>query len=266
MFGRQKETHMNLQTLLDREEIIDLISTYNKASFYCDLKGYADTFTPDGRYINANHGWVGFGGAEASDAIAAEYRGGTGLQHLCLDFLIDFIDKDKALVRHHMLMFQREGRSNPNQIWNTGFYYRTVVRSPHGWRFSEIISFVDRKMSDELVTNLRGLVLARPVVLNALSQLLQVSGAVILERVKTGEALASLRSGSVSESDVIETVAKAFQACAPRTNPLPMGTARALAYVLTHDQVFGAEVEDNFRAAGWEGPPTTIGPALARKA
>jgi hypothetical protein len=121
-------------------------------------------------------------------------------------------------------------------------------------------------MSDELVTNLRGLVLARPVVLNALSQLLQVSGAVILERVKTGEALASLRSGSVSESDVIETVAKAFQACAPRTNPLPMGTARALAYVLTHDQVFGAEVEDNFRAAGWEGPPTTIGPALARKA
>ena len=136
---------MNLQTLLDREEIIDLISTYNKASFYCDLKGYADTFTPDGRYINANHGWVGFGGTEASDAIAAEYRSGTGLQHLCLDFLIDFIDKDKALVRHHMLMFQREGRSNPNQIWNTGFYYRTVVRSPHGWRFSEIISFVDRK-------------------------------------------------------------------------------------------------------------------------
>ena len=47
MLGRQKETHMNLQTLLDREEIIDLISTYNKASFYCDLKGYADTFTPE---------------------------------------------------------------------------------------------------------------------------------------------------------------------------------------------------------------------------
>ena len=50
---------MDLQTLSDREEIIDLISTYNKASFYCDLKGYADTFTHDGRYINANHGWVG---------------------------------------------------------------------------------------------------------------------------------------------------------------------------------------------------------------
>jgi hypothetical protein len=49
---------MDLQTLSDRAEIIDLISAYNKASFYCDVKGYADTFTHDGRYINANHGWV----------------------------------------------------------------------------------------------------------------------------------------------------------------------------------------------------------------
>jgi len=100
---------MDLQTLSDREEIVDLISRYNKASFYCDVKGYADTFSHDGRYINANHGWVGFGGAEASDAIAAEYMNGTGLQHLCLDFLIDFVNRDMALVRHHMLMFQREG-------------------------------------------------------------------------------------------------------------------------------------------------------------
>ena len=47
---------MDLQTLSDRAEIIDLISAYNKASFYCDVKGYADTFTHDRRYINANHG------------------------------------------------------------------------------------------------------------------------------------------------------------------------------------------------------------------
>ena len=104
---------MDLQTLSDRAEIIDLISAYNKASFYCD-------------------------------AIAAEYRQRTGLQHLCLD----------------------------------------------------------------------------------------------------------------SETDVINTVAAAFQRGAPASNPLPSGTARALAYVLTHDQVFGADVEDNFRAAGWNGPPT----------
>ena len=247
---------MDLQTLSDRAEIVDLISKYNKASFYCDVKGYADTFTSDGRYINANHGWVGFGGAEASDAIAAEYRDGTGLQHLCLDYLIDFVSCDKALVRHHMLMFQREGAHNPNQIWNTGYYYRTVVRTPDGWRFSEIISFVDRKMGDELVTNLRGLVLSRPVVLNALSQLLKASGEEIVGAVKAMKPLASLREGDVSESDVISTMAAAFQKCATTSNPLPSGTARALAYVLTHEQVYGHKVENNFRAAGWEGPST----------
>ena len=249
---------MDIQTLSDRAEIIDLISKYNKASFYCDVKGYADTFTVDGRYINANHGWVGFGGPEASDAIAAEYRNGTGLQHLCLDYLIDFVEPNKAFVRHHMLMFQREGAHNPNQISNTGFYHRTVVRTSKGWRFSEIVSFVDRKMSDELVTNLRGLVLSRPAILSSLSKLLKLEGDVILDAVRTGTSLIRLRSGRISESTVIDTVAAAVQTCAPSSNPLPLGTARALAYVLTHDQVYGAEVENNFRAAGWEGPPTTL--------
>ena len=110
-------------------------------------------------------------------------------------------------------------------------------------------------MSDELVTNLRGLVLRRPTVLNALSTLLKVDGAVVLNAVKSGKALVSL-SGEVSEAEVIDAVAAAFEQCAPASNPLPRGTARALAYVLTHDQVYGAEVENAFRAAGWNGPPT----------
>jgi hypothetical protein len=249
---------MDLQTLSDREEIIELIARYNKASFYCDLEGYARTFTKDGRYINANHGWVGFGGREAADAIAAEYREGTGLQHLCLDYVIDFVTPHRALVRHHMVLFQREGERNPNQIWCTGFYYRTVVRTSEGWRFSEIVSFVDRRMSEELVTNLRGLVLARPVILDALSKLLRLDGATIVRAVKEGRALAGLRAGEVTDEAVIQCVADAFQRCAPATNPLPVGTARALAHVLTHDQVTGAQVESSFRAAGWEGPSTQV--------
>jgi SnoaL-like protein len=248
---------MDLQTLSDREEIVELIALYNKASFYCDVDGYARTFTTDGRYINANHGWVGFGGREAGDAIAAEYHNRTGLQHLCLDYVIDFVDRDRALMRHHMLMFQREGAENPNQIWCTGYYYRTCVRTPDGWRFSEIVSFVDRRMTKELVTNLRGLVLARPVILGVLSKLLRVDGAEILDAVKANRALASLRAGQVTDASVIDCVACAFQSCAPASNPSPMGTARALAYVLTHDQVVGADV-DSFRIAGWEGPPTRV--------
>jgi len=256
---------VDLQTLSDREEIVELIALYNKASFYCDVEGYARTFTTDGRYINANHGWVGFGGREAGDAIAAEYRNRTGLQHLCLDYVIEFLGRDRARVRHHMLMFQREGAHNANQIWSTGYYYRTCVRTSKGWRFSEIISFVDRRMSDELVTNLRGLVLARPAILDALSKLLGVDGTEILRAVKAGRALASLRAGEVSDDAVIECVAQAFQSCAPSSNPLPIGTARALAHVLTHDQVVGADVEDSFRAAGWEGPPTVTTLAASQR-
>src|SRR5260370_40299630 len=181
---------MDLQTLSDRAEIIDLISQYNRASFYGDVAGYADTFTHDGRYINANHGWVGFGCPEASDAIPAEYRNGTGLQHLCLDYVIDLVGPDKALVRHHMLMFRPEGAHNPNEISNTGFYYRTVVRTRGGWRFSEIISFVDRKMSDELVTNLRELVLARPPRLDSLSKLLDADSAGLLRALTNDKLVA----------------------------------------------------------------------------
>jgi hypothetical protein len=157
-----------------------------------------------------------------------------------------------------MLMFQREGAQNPNQIWCTGYYYRTCVRTLDGWRFSEIISFVDRRMSEELVTNLRGLVLARPMILGALSNLLCVDGAELLRAVKANRALASLRAGEVSDAAIIDCVARAFYSSAPASNPLPMGTARALAHVLTHDQVVGADVEDAFRAAGWEGPPTHV--------
>jgi hypothetical protein len=245
---------MNLRTLSDRNEIVDLVSLYNKASFYCDVEGYAKTFTPDGRYINANLGWVGFGGREAADAIAAEYRDGTGLQHLCLDFLIDFVDEDVAHLRHHMLLFQREGPDNPNQVWATGFYYRTVVRTADGWRFSEIVSFVDRTMAEDLVTNLRGLVLARPEIMGPLSSLLAVREEEVLSAIKSSRPLVGLADGRAGDQEVVDVVAHAFQGYAPASNPLPIGTARALATVLTHDQVTGAEVERRFRAAGWEGP------------
>ena len=65
---------MDLQTLSDREDIVDLISRSNKASFYCDVKGYADTFSLDGRYINANHGWVASYGLEMAGGFQKAFR------------------------------------------------------------------------------------------------------------------------------------------------------------------------------------------------
>jgi hypothetical protein len=75
-------------------------------------------------------------------------------------------------------------------------------------------------MSEELVTNLRGLVLARPVILDALSKLLRVDGAEILAAVKAIRPLASLRPSEVSDAAIIDCVSRAFQTCAPASNPL----------------------------------------------
>jgi hypothetical protein len=244
---------MDLQTLSDRAEIIDLVSEYNRASFYCDVDAYARTFTDDGRYLNANLGWVGFGGASAADAIAAEYHDGTGLQHLCLDYAIKFATPDRAHLRHHMFLFQREGPENPNQVWSTGFYYRTVVRTGEGWRFSEIVSFVDRRMDESLVRNLRGIVLSRTEIIEPLLTLLGRSKSEILDAVKTGVPVAGLGGDDAPASAVVDAVADVFQQYAPASNPLPRGTATALATVLTHDQVDGYKTEHRFRAAGWEG-------------
>ena len=244
---------MDIQSLSDRAEIIELVAEYNRASFYCDVEDYAKTFTDDGRYLNANLGWVGFGGAAAADAIAAEYHGGTGLQHLCLDFMIRFVDPDRAHLRHHMFLFQREGPDNPNRVWSTGFYYRTVVRTAAGWRFAEVVSFVDRRMDESLVRNLRGIVLARKEILDPLGKLLGLSRSEILDAVKDGTAVADLGGTDVPADAVVDTVADVFQQYAPETNRLPRGTATALATVLTHDQVDGYQTERRFRAAGWEG-------------
>jgi hypothetical protein len=244
---------MDVQTLSDRTEIIELVSEYNRASFYCDVDAYAATFSEDGRYLNANLGWVGFGGASAADAIAAEYHHGTGLQHLCLDFKVEFVDPDRAHLRHHMFLFQREGPENPNQVWSTGFYYRRVVRTGDGWRFAEIVSFVDRRMEDSLVRNLRGIVFSRREIAEPLEKLLGRSKPDILEAVKAGTPVIGLCGDNVAASAVVDAIADVFQAYAPESNPLPRGTATALATVLTHDQVDGYMTERRFREAGWAG-------------
>jgi SnoaL-like domain len=244
---------MDVQSLSDRAEIIELVAEYNRASFYCDVDAYANTFSHDGRYLNANLGWIGFGGGAAADAIAAEYHDGTGLQHLCLDFMIEFVGSDRAHLRHHMFLFQREGPENPNQVWSTGFYYRTVVRTDAGWRFAEVVSFVDRRMDDSLVCNLRGIIFSRKEILDPLVALLGLSGAEILGAVKSGTAVAGLGGTRAPASAVVDTVAAVLQRYAPDSNPLPRGTATALATVLTHEQVDGYQTERRFRAAGWQG-------------
>jgi hypothetical protein len=128
-----------------------------------------------------------------------------------------------------------------------------VVRTDVGWRFAEVVSFVDRRMDDSLVCNLRGIVFSRNEILDPLVDLLGLSGAEILEAVKQGSAVAGLGGDDAPASAVVDTIADVFQRYAPESNPLPRGTATALATVLTHDQVDGYQTERRFREAGWKG-------------
>jgi hypothetical protein len=245
---------LDAQILHHRDEIVELVSEYNRAAFYCDVEAYASTFANDGRYINANLGWFGFGGAQAAQSVAAEYQDGAGLQHLGLDYIITFPSPDRAHVRHHMFLYHRESAQHLNEIWATGVYYRTLVRTTAGWRFSEVISFVDRRMDASLVNQLRGIVLTRQEILDALVAVLGVDGPQIVEAIKAGASLTGLGAPGTSEAAVVAAVARALQSYAPASNPLAMGTATALATVLTRDQVHGYQTERRFREAGWQGP------------
>jgi hypothetical protein len=242
---------LDTQTLHDRDEIVELVSEYNRAAFYCDVEAYASTFADDGRYVNANLGWFGFGGAQAAQSVAAEYQDGAGLQHLGLDYIIAFPSPDRAHVRHHMFLYHRESAQHPNEIWATGVYYRTLVRTTAGWRFSEVISFVDRRMDASLVNQLRSIVLTRREILDALVGVLGVDGPEIVEAINAGATLSTL---GAPDADVVTAVAGALQSYAPASNPLATGTAKALATVLTRDQVHGYQTERRFRDAGWQGP------------
>jgi hypothetical protein len=245
---------VDAKTLSDRDEIIDLVTEYNRAAFYCDVDAYAATFADDGRYINANLGWFGFGGAQAAQSVAAEYQDGIGLQHLGLDYIVKFPSPDRAHVRHHMFLYHRESARYPNEIWATGAYYRTIVRTPAGWRFSEVISFVDRRVEASLVTQLRGIVLTRREILDALATVLRVDGQQVVEAISAGRSLGELGAPHVPDAQIVEAVAGALQSYAPASNPLAMGTAKALATVLTRDQVEGSQTERRFREAGWQAP------------
>jgi SnoaL-like domain len=262
MEGRDREMTVELQRLQDRAEIIELIARYNKAYFDFDAAAYGGTAAPDGRYLQANTGWCAFGRDEIASAMAAIPAGG-GHQHLCGDHIVTFDGDDRAIAGYNMFIYMRESSEGPNALLASGYYYSTVVRTVEGWRFSELLSFIDRKTDDYVVTNLRALVFSRPPLSAAVTDVLATTAGQIQEYIQSGRPLAALaEQQGVSEDALVDTLAIALEKSAPGTNPLPRGTARAVAHVLTHDQVQGLDVEATFRKAGWAGPAYSAAAAV----
>jgi hypothetical protein len=254
-------TEDGLRRLQDRMDIIELAAEYCRAFFYFDAEAYAGTATPDGRYLNTNQGWVAFGREEMSAGLEGIPAGG-GYQHLTTDHIVSFDGDDRAVARYNMIIYKRESPEGRNVWWGSGYYYATVVRTDEGWRFSEIISFIDQRSDDYVQSSLRGIVFARPAIAGAMTGLLGISEADLAAHIQACRPLVELAAKKgVSDEDVVETLATVLQESAHDTNPLPRSSARAVAHILTHEEVYGVDVEANFRRAGWAGPLVGAGAA-----
>jgi hypothetical protein len=244
----------DVRRLGDRLDIIELFAEYCRAFFYFDAVAYAGTAMEDGRYMNANQGWVAFGRTEMSAGLEGIPAGG-GYQHLTTDHIIAFDSDDRAVARCNMVIYKRESAEGPNAWWGSGYYYGTVVRTDEGWRFSEIVSFLDQRSDDYVQSSLRGIVFARPRIAAAMTGLLGVGEDELAAHIQACRPVVALAAAKgVSEDDVVDALATALQESAFETNPLPRSSARAMAHILTHDEVHGVDVEANFRRAGWTGP------------
>jgi hypothetical protein len=253
-----------VQRLQDRAEIVELTARYCRAFFEHDAAAYAATCAPDGRYMNSNQGWVAFGRDEIAAGVGGIDADG-GYQHVTTDHIIEFDGDDRAVVRYNMFIYRLESPGGPNHIWGSGYYYATVVRTDDGWRFSEIVSFIDKRSDAYVQASLRGIVFARPALSAAMSAALGVTPDELAEHVAACRPVVALAAAKgVSEADVVGALATALEESAADTNPLPRGSALAVAHVLTHDEVYGVDVEANFRRAGWAGP--TLAGAAARQA
>ena len=243
-----------VQRLQDRAEIIELVAQYCRAFFEHDAEAYAATSTLDGRYLNANQGWVAFGREEMAAGVGGIDAGG-GYQHVTTDHIVAFDGDDHAATRYNMFIYRRESTIGPNEIWGSGYYFADVVRTNEGWRFSEIVSFIDKRSDDYVQASLRGIVFARPRLSQAMTATLGVPQATLAEHIAACKPIVALAATrGIGEQAVVDALATALQESAPSTNPLPRGSALAVAHVLTHDEAYGVDVEANFRRAGWQGP------------
>ena len=254
MSDELRELQQAVRRLQDRAEIIELVASYCRAFFEHDVEAYAGTCTPDGRYLNSNQGWVAFGREEIGAGVAGIDADG-GYQHVTTDHILMFDGDDRAIVRYNMFIYRLESPAGANEIWGSGYYYATTVRTADGWRFSEIVSFIDKRSDAYVQASLRGIVFARPLLSAAMTATLSVSEAELAAHIAACRPLVELAAErGVSEQALVEALATALQHSAGQTNPLPRGSALAVAHVLTHDEAYGVDVEANFRRAGWAGP------------
>ncbi len=135
-----------LQTLEDRNAILDTLMQYGHALDYGDFDRLVDCFTSDAvRETRRPDGSVNrWEGVEGTIDFATRHSHAPELyhKHLVLNSLIE-LHGDTANVVSYMFRFD-PGESKPSFVWGMGRYIDTMRREPDGrWRIMRRVSEIE---------------------------------------------------------------------------------------------------------------------------
>ena len=127
---------MDVQTLIDRAEITDLLTRYARAVDRKDWDLFRSVFTPDARIDYTQVGGTAGSLDEVVDFLSKVMPMFEAMQHLISNIDIS-IDGDEAKVT---AMVYNPLKLPDSEVWATGgWYHHELVRTPDGWRSRSMV-------------------------------------------------------------------------------------------------------------------------------
>ena len=127
---------MDVQTLIDRAEITDLLTRYARAVDRKDWDLFRSVFTPDARIDYTQVGGIAGNLDEVVGFLAQVMPMFESMQHLISNIDIS-IDGDEATVT---AMVYNPLKLPDSPMWATGgWYHHELVRTPDGWRSQSLV-------------------------------------------------------------------------------------------------------------------------------
>jgi 3-phenylpropionate/cinnamic acid dioxygenase small subunit len=127
---------MDLQQLIDRAEINDVLLRYSEALNAADWDTWASCFTEDAQLVYTTAGGIAGSVADAvawlsQTMLAFDMRIGR-----ISNVLTTFVSGSEARVSSQYSMMMRLAGETPTYIEAAGWYDDTVVRTADGWRLA----------------------------------------------------------------------------------------------------------------------------------
>jgi SnoaL-like protein len=139
---------LDLQTISDRIEIDDLITTYTRSVDTLDWARFDTVFTPDATIDYTGSGGIKGTRDEVRDWLAETLPMFSKMQHYVCQKEVS-LDGDTAVARIYLFnpMEITQPDGSPWRMDVGGCYVHQLVRTPEGWRSRELVEEIiwDRK-------------------------------------------------------------------------------------------------------------------------